>query len=266
MSLWLRVFLVSQWLLSVSLLSAQVSFIMPVINNVNTGAIVTPTVKVSGFDSIVGVQYVICWDPQVVQFQGLSNYNLPGLDSSRFSFLEVSKGILRFLWPSPNTTGGTSVPNGTTIFRLRMKVVGATGTGSGLKFMDKMPTSIEVLKPGPRNSAIEVPKSQILLTHGFVAVGYMVSDDEPETSEVPVSAFPNPFSESTELAFTLERAAKVRLNVTDVTGRNVYATKTSLPAGQHRLEIRREQLGSAGTYFASLQIGDKTVVRPIFLQ
>ncbi len=265
MSSWLRVILASQWLLSASLLSAQVGFTMPVINNVATGTIVSPTIKVTGFEGILSAQYVICWDPQVLQFQGITNYNLPSLDSTKFGFLRIDQGILSFAWPSPNLMTGTSVPNGTTIFRLKMKVIGANGMGTGLKFMAKMPTVIEVTH-AQNGTTVAFPDSLVRLTHGYVAVGYTVSDEAPESLSVPLAVFPNPFSEVTQATFGLETAAKVRIKVTDVAGRVVHQIKDSFPAGRHSIEIAHTQLNGPGAYFLSLQVGEQTVVRPIFLQ
>ena len=265
MSIWLRVIFASQWLLSASLLSAQVGFTMPVLNNIATGTIITPTVKVTGFDSIISAQYVICWDPQVLQFQGLSHYNLPGLDSTKFGFLRISQGALSFAWPSPNLTVGTSVPNGTAIFRLKMKVIGANGTGSGLQFLGKMPTVVEVTRT-QNGTTVEMPLDQIRFTHGYVAVGYTVSDEEPTGLSVPLEVFPNPFTEMTQATFGLEKAAKIRLRVTDVAGRVVHEVKNSFPAGPHSVEIAHTQLSGPGAYFLTLQIGEQTLVRPIFLQ
>lgn len=265
MSIWLRVILASQWLLSASLLSAQVGFTMPVINNVATGTIVSPTIKVTGFEGILSAQYVICWDPQVLQFQGLTNFNLPGLDSTKFGFLRIEQGVLSFAWPSPNLMSGTTVPNGTTIFRLKMKVIGTNGMGTGLKFMAKMPTAIEVTH-AQNGSTVAFPDSLVRLTHGYVAVGYTVSNEEPEGLSVPLAVFPNPFTETTQATFGLEKAAKVQLRVTDVAGRVVYELKESFSAGQHSVEITHTQLREPGAYFLSLQVGEQTLVRPIFLQ
>lgn len=266
MSFWLRALFACQWLLSGSLLYAQVGFSLPVINNVSTGAILNPAVKVTGFDSIASAQYVICWDPQVLQFQGLSNFNLPGLDSTRFGFLKIAEGTLSFAWPSPDLIKGTSVANGTTIFRLRFKAIGTTGMGSGLKFMEKMPTAIEVVKISNSGSSVEVPRNRISFTHGYVAMGYTVANEEPESEQNSVEIFPNPFSESTQVVFHLPKSRQVRCAVTDASGRLVYEATSSFPAGRQQMTIKRSQLGAAtGTYFLTLQMGETSVSKPIFL-
>lgn len=265
MSFWLRVILASQWLLSVSLLSAQVGFTMPVINNVSTGSIVLPTIKVTGFQGILSAQYAICWDPQVLQFQAVTNMNLPGLDTTKFGYLRIDQGILSFAWPSPNLSSGTTVPDGTAIFRLKMKVIGPTGSGTGLKFMTKLPTAIEVTHT-VNNKTEAFPDSLVHLNHGYVAVGFTVADEEPDALSMPLSVFPNPFTALTHVVFGLEKATDVRLRVTDVTGRMVHERTESLSAGQHSLDLQHTQLHGPGAYFLSLLLGDKAVTRPIFLQ
>ncbi len=72
-------------------------------------------------------------------------------------------------------------------------------------------------------------------------------------SELSLSpAWPNPFNPTTNLAFTLPRAADVRLAVYDLTGARVSVlAEGPLPAGEHRVVFEASRLAS-GLYFARL--------------
>jgi hypothetical protein len=73
----------------------------------------------------------------------------------------------------------------------------------------------------------------------------------------PVSAYPNPFRQSTTLAFDLAQKGHVRFSVYDVTGaRVVELVDDTLPAGLHTATFEGSNL-APGVYFASVEIGGK---------
>lgn len=76
-------------------------------------------------------------------------------------------------------------------------------------------------------------------------------------------SWPNPFTASTTLRFTLDRRSDVRMEVFDVQGRRVRTlTSATLPAGRHTVEWDGRDGGgrglSSGTYFVRITAGDRT--------
>ena len=137
MNLCVRTVFISLWLFLTSALSAQLGLSLPVINNITPGALVSFTVTVSDFDSIVGMQYVIRWDPEVFEYDGTGSYNLPELSTDDFGTTQaLDSGILRVLWVYSNLLGGVSVNDGTSIFRLRLNAIGPVGSGSPILFTE----------------------------------------------------------------------------------------------------------------------------------
>jgi beta-lactamase superfamily II metal-dependent hydrolase len=88
--------------------------------------------------------------------------------------------------------------------------------------------------------------------------------------EISLGATPNPAFRTTRFAFSLARAADVRLDVFDLSGRRVATPYTgSAPAGTTTVEWSRGR-GDAGTvpagvYFARLQAGSQAVVTRLVL-
>lgn len=77
-------------------------------------------------------------------------------------------------------------------------------------------------------------------------------------------AFPNPFSGSARLAYTLDKASTVSVSIYDVAGRKVAEVmrSKSMPAGQGQLNIDAGRLAS-GVYFVKLSTESKSVTRKI---
>ena len=253
--------------LAVGTLSAQVGFSLPFVNNATPGTILNIPVKVTGFSNIASTQFVLTWDTQTLSFFAVDNFNLPGLDAAEFNSAQaLSNGILRFAWVSSNLQVGTTVPDETIIFRVRMQVIGPINSNTGVTITQSPPTSFEVNQIVNGNlQSFNI--DQVQLTQGFVAVGYTVAtSDISDNLEWPVSIVPNPFSETTEIFFENEESADIQMVITDITGKIIVEKNIfSLASGQHGMEIASSQLREKGMYFLILRTDKRSCVRTLFL-
>ncbi len=116
---------------------------------------------------------------------------------------------------------------------------------------------------------------------GTVAVGtFFLVDDlqfegtvtsvEQEAGQLPDAFtlqqnYPNPFNPSTTFSFTIPKAAKVRLTVFDLLGREVArVVDERLPAGSHSVQWQVSHLPS-GAYYYKLTAGEFTDTRKLIL-
>lgn len=93
----------------------------------------------------------------------------------------------------------------------------------------------------------------------------VVLTDVPEQNLVLATprAWPNPFRAQTRLAFTLEQAGPVRLEVFDPSGRCIATLAEALcSAGQHEV-VWRPQAAPAGVYYARLRIANAMATLPL---
>ncbi len=263
-----RTTFISLWLLLTSSLSAQIGLSLPVINNITPDDFASFQIKVTGFDSIVGMQYVLRWDPAVFEYVSLSSFNLPELDTNDFGTTQaLDSGIVRVLWSHSNLLGGVSVADETTIFRLRLKAIGAVGTGSSVIFTQDLLTPFDIARANSDSSLTSFGIDDVTLDNGFGAIGYTVSAGETiDASDLALKISPNPFSEKTFVQFDLKTTSDVSLFVTDESGRTVFEkTLPQLPPGQHGTEIVSPQLRQKGAYFLILRAGTRICTRPLFV-
>lgn len=92
-------------------------------------------VRVQNFMGISALQYNINWDPAVIQFNEIRNFNLPGLDVADFNTANTAMGQLRMAWIS-NATGGETLADNTTIFEICFTATGTGGSSTGVTFSD----------------------------------------------------------------------------------------------------------------------------------
>lgn len=263
MILFLRIILLSLGLIvTTSPLTAQIGFSLPFVNNAVSGSTLNLPVTVINFDSIAAVQFVIRWDPEVLQLDTISNLNLPGLEVDEDFGLTnaLDSGILRFAWSSTDLNIGTTRPDGATIYSLIFKVIGANNSSAGLMFTELPPnTYFEVVNAS--GQAFTMNQAQI--DNGFVAVGFTVATGEPGLNELDAQVAPNPFSGAARLYFELSQATEVRWTITDPAGRRLLDKHEKLPAGRQILELEAGLLPTRGTYYLLLQAGAKSRVMPL---
>jgi hypothetical protein len=77
-----------------------------------------------------------------------------------------------------------------------------------------------------------------------------------------VALSPNPSTASFTLRFRLPRAQSVRIEAFDIAGRRVAVQESStLPAGEHALELRLPATAAPGVYRVRLSAGGRSVTR-----
>lgn len=94
-------------------------------------------VRVNDFDLIASMQYSMEWDKSILQYTGVQDFNLPGLDASSFGIgtnaANPTKSYLNTQWNDPAATGVNRADNAT-IYKVCFKAIGAGGTSTEVKF------------------------------------------------------------------------------------------------------------------------------------
>lgn len=227
------------------------------------GQIECMPVTVNDFNGIQAVQFATHWNPTLLQFESVRNLNLPGWNPNDF-VADNATGLLKSAWGTPIGLGITR-PNGAALFSICFKSITADTTTDVIR-IDGNGMIAEAINDAGMDLATAgfgIPDT-VFINHCRPSIS--TATETLKASPVSFSVAPNPFAETTYATFELEKAAELRLQVSDLTGRAVYVLKNTFPAGPHRVELGHAQLNSPGAYFLSLQVEDRTTVRPIFLQ
>jgi hypothetical protein len=238
---------------------AQVGFSMPVLNNLLPGQFFQVPVTVSNFDSVVSIQFVLTWDPAVVELVNVFDFNVQDLDEGDFNLDESGMGRLRLVWIGP--VSGVSRPNGTSIFSLLMQVKGPPNSGTPLTFTELPPTTFfEVVRANGDVFDLQTA----VLQHGFAAIGYTLSSEDVPATTLHAQVYPNPVDHTSRVYFELDAPEQVTIEVFDVQGRKLFFSNGHCPPGKYGMEIADDNMYQLeNPSYLILQAGQRRAVVPL---
>lgn len=250
-------------LLYCSSLFGQVGFSLPTYTNTNNGDNLNFPVSVVNFDSVFSIQFVIQWNPEVLEFQSVEHLVNPLniVDSVCFNLLEAqSNGYIRFRWYTFSTY--KTLPNASAIFTLKMRVIGEDGMYTPVTFTELPPvTYYEVVRGASPNQFFNLNNS--LLTNGRVNVG-IVGSNEPQDIFSGVSVTPNPVTTGTVVRFSTTENSDAFYRVTDVNGKAILSSGFSTQPGLNEIPLNTSGFGSPGVYYLHLWSGAASFTRAIY--
>lgn len=222
-------------------LSAQVTIFAPVLYQKH-GDFVDVDVKGTNFNKIVDMQFTLRWDPGVLEFVEVKNFNLPGLQATNFGLNGINSGFLTYVWFDA-TLQGVSLPDSAQVYSVRFLVTGQNGDSSNVVFSDT-PTAIEVAdSTGVINAVFH---------DGLIKIDMMNDAAIPETKTTFYQNFPNPFTDETQIPFELTSPDTVTLSIFDATGKKIYEKGELYNTGIHFVKINNEIIPAEGMYYYRL--------------
>ncbi|MES2389755.1 MAG: T9SS type A sorting domain-containing protein, partial [Bacteroidota bacterium] len=205
-------------------------------------------VTASDFNNIAGFQFTFGWHAGMARFDGL----IPGaIADVKFGEKWKTQGMIGIQWDNPTITGLSFAP-GTVLFSIRLHI------NSGLAENTVLPLFIN----GNRVPVEAVSGNLDLLglpdAVGSVLINGLTGLQPGSTARPSLSASPNPFSEQTNIAYTLTGAGPASIRIYTILGTEVYAESmaNAIP-GRYSLSLSRANSSGgrlpAGTYICELQ-------------
>jgi len=121
------------------------SFSLPDLKSCGGGELLRFDMVVNDFVGIRGFQFTLQWDPSVMVFDGVENFNLPFLGKEDFHLLAREEGKLTIAWYTPERPNTIKLPDGATVCTLLFRAVGKHLSSTTVKFSDD-PTPVQVLR------------------------------------------------------------------------------------------------------------------------
>ena len=149
------------------------------------GEFVDLDVTVSGFVGVGGFQFSLGWDPSVLEYQSVQDFDHGGLNTLTFygppmnsnsvNLSMVTSGKLSTLWDHPSHD--VSLPDGSRLFSVLFRVVGAVGTETALSLSDDPTSRAFASFTGNHPDFVSQPGSLVVVPEprqGFVLLSALV--------------------------------------------------------------------------------------------
>ncbi len=132
--------------------------------NANPGEIIEINFLVDNFTNIISAQYSVNWNPDVLEFKSVKNFNpsVNGLSPSNFNVTQfVNEGKFTFTW-FESSLNPITIPDGSLFYTVEFEVVGVPCQNSAVSITND-PLEIEVAEDG------EVPVG-LVANNGMVTI------------------------------------------------------------------------------------------------
>ena len=223
-----------------------------------SGEVIEVDFKVAGFQDIISGQFIMNYDPAVLEYVSLGNLNLEYLTAANFGTPpDLDAGEITFAWFDENLSG-VSVDDETVIFTITFNVIGADGTSTVLD-IDEDPQASTMLEFADGSGVLTVTTEE-----GTVTVLDPNSVQEIITNDFifyPIS--PNPIMENGMLSFHLNEKKETRLSIYTVSGKLLFEHSQTYLNGLNNFELTKNYFPTAGSYFIELNTGTSKGVQRV---
>lgn len=198
-----------------------------------SGTIVEVPIYARDFSNILGYQFNLRFNPDVLMFNELVAGALP-VAEEHFNFEDLANGNISTSW---SRAIAELMDKDQPLFILKFKSLQKG------KVSEVINLSIDGLKLEAYNEQLQVLD---------VKFEFFTPENVKKEQFMLYQNYPNPFREQTNIPFDLAVDSEVLLQVTDARGKTVWQRSISLPAGQHQQILRRDELPTTGLYFLTV--------------
>lgn len=126
---------------------------------VQNGEQICLPVHLFNFRNMLSMQYTIKFDPDILQFVGVIDQQLPYMNTNNFGLHNAQRGEITVVWID-NSLQGVTKAEGDPAYTLCFYVKGPTGTQTEIRFTDK-PTAFESVNVNEQVIPINTKKSTV---------------------------------------------------------------------------------------------------------
>lgn len=206
----------------------------------NAGDRVEVAVTASNFNQILGYQYTVSFNSNVLKLKDVVSGGKLGLTTDNFGFTFAEEGILTTSW---NKVNAVSVDAEEVLFTLVFEAQGNNSLSGNLS-MNSNYTVAEAYHNGQ-----------------LYDVALNFRDAKTESVFALNQNTPNPFTHATDISFTLPESGEATLSIMDVTGKLVYRNIAEYEAGYHVVTLGADKISAAGVLYYRLETQNHIATR-----
>ncbi len=216
-----------------------------------TDEIVTVPLRVHNAAQLIGYQFAIHFDSDLLEFVNLDYGNLPDMNDHNFALHHIDEGVIMTSW---NVLEPRHLPTDATLFQLTFR---ARETGLLSKAIKLSPRWLrsEAYKNEDETMDVDVQFANA------VTITPTLTNDNFELYQNA----PNPFATQTVVSFRLPETTIARLTIFDTSGRIVYTREGEFYEGYNEVIIMRGEVSGEGMLYYRLETKGRHATRKMLL-
>ncbi len=221
--------------------SADLQFVMED-RSIKAGELYTIDVRANDFAQLIGYQWVLKFDPQVLDYRGIDRGSLSNLSDANVGLNFVDEGQLVMTWYDAYATDASKDEVLFTISFEAKKDAARLSQLMSRSSLDQLPA----IAYNEMEDPIEVD---------------LIFTESNQTVDPTFALFqnqPNPFKGQTSIGFTLPEATEGTLSIIDLTGRVLRTFEGDFTKGFNEIIIDRSDLPASGVMYYQLDTPENT--------
>ncbi len=220
-----------------------------------TGGQISVNVRANGMSTLVGIQFSVSWDTELLEFAGVSNILFDAEESGHFNTTQVAEGRIGYL-EVDDALNGFDVGDSIILFSLDFMPRTSNSDVTNISFVE-MPLKFSGMDV--MNNRIDtITTDGVIRLEGTSSVSAFAEDPR-------FAVAPNPFTRFVRVKTKLNYGGPATLEVLDLSGRLLNSRKLHLSAGNDETELKAEDFPGQGAYIIRLVTDREQLHRKVIL-
>ena len=220
-----------------------------------TGEEVSVNVRANGMANLVGIQFSVSWDTELLEYTGVSNIVLDGAPGENFNRTQLDSGRIGYL-EADLSLMGFGLPDSVILFSLNFMPKTNNSDVTEIAFSE-MPLRFSGMD-AMNNRIDTITTNGVLRLEGTSSIRAFAEDPR-------FAVAPNPFTDFVRVKTQLNYGGPATLEVLDLAGRLLRSRKIHLPAGSQVTELQAEEFPGEGAYIIRLVTDREQLHRKVIL-
>ena len=239
-------------------ISAQLS-LLPDTSITDVGGKAEVNIRVKNFKNLTGMQFSLYWNPAILKYDTVTNFNLPGLSADMIGADPdtLAAGKIGLLWTSFQPLGNM-MSDGSTMLTFVFDVIGKKGESTLVQIGDS-----PVFSEAYDTTGADVGVNKGI---GKVSIKFPVNNVELYSTDVAYKLFnpdPNPFVNNTKISWEMPEPGTAAIIISDLTGKQVFQHKSNFNKGKNFITLDRNNLPAPGNYVITMKSNNTTLSRKL---
>jgi len=203
-------------------------------------------------DEILGYQFTLRFDTDMLQYMELNTGALPSLSEGNFNLHKTADGWITTSW---NVMDVAPEQEETQLFSITFRARQEISSLADLLSITGVPTAKEAYNMQGDIMGVDLNIGAAITASGAIDLeGYELYQNRP-----------NPFNQKTVIGFKLPIAGKARVTVFDMSGQVLFNHEGEYSSGAHEIVIKGDDLSSSGLLYYQLRTANYAATKKMIL-